>query len=86
MALPYISTRDTQKPPQALPFDEVLLAGLAPDGGLYVPASFPAVAADQLRALKGKSYAETALAVTTPFLDGVIAPQPVAPRRRQRLC
>src|SRR5579871_4989059 len=75
MALPYISTRDTRKPPQPLPFDAILLAGLAPDGGLYVPTSWPRLSPDQLRALKGKPYVEVALAVTTPFLDGVIDPR-----------
>jgi threonine synthase len=75
MALPYISTRDTKKPPQPLRFDDVLLAGLAPDGGLYVPTAWPRLAPDQLRALRGKPYVEIAIAVTTPFLDGVIAPQ-----------
>jgi threonine synthase len=72
--VPYISTRDTNQPPQRLAFDEILLAGLAPDGGLYVPNSWPRFSPTELRALKGKSYAEIAIAVTTPFLDGVIAP------------
>jgi threonine synthase len=72
--LPYISTRDAHRPPQSLAFDEVLLAGLAPDGGLYVPAAWPRLDPDALENLRGKSYAEIAVAVMTPFLDGTIAP------------
>ena len=41
MTIRYISTRDTQPVPDILAFDEVLLKGLAPDGGLYVPISIP---------------------------------------------
>ncbi len=72
--MPYISTRDSRTPPARLNFDEVLLAGLAPDGGLYVPQSWPRLEAAELRALRGKSYVEIAQRVTTPFLDGAIAP------------
>ena len=71
--LPYISTRDAQDPPKRLAFDAVLLAGLAPDGGLFVPAAWPRLDPAALAALKGKPYAEVAVAVTTPFLDGVVA-------------
>lgn len=70
--MPYISTRDTHQPPQSLAFDEVLLAGLAPDGGLYVPQSWPRLTPGDLRAMKGKSYVDIAVQVMTPFLDGVI--------------
>ncbi len=72
--MPYISTRDTRHPPQRLAFDEVLLAGLAQDGGLYVPASWPRLEPETLRSWRGKSYAEIAALVTAPFLDGLIAP------------
>jgi threonine synthase len=71
--VPYISTRDARISPERLSFEEVLLAGLAPDGGLYVPASWPVLTADALRALRGRSYAEIAQAVIAPFLDGAIA-------------
>ncbi len=71
--LPYISTRDGRNPPNSLAFDEVLLAGLAPDGGLFVPRSWPALDAAALGALRGQSYAEIAARVMTPFLDGAIA-------------
>lgn len=66
----YISTRG-QAP--ALAFDDVLLTGLARDGGLYVPESWPVLSAAELRALRGKPYAEVAAAVMRPFVAGTIA-------------
>ncbi len=63
----YISTRGGQDSPKT--FEEVLLAGLAPDGGLYVPDSWPSL---DLASLKGKSYTETAEAVMYPFVEGCI--------------
>jgi threonine synthase len=69
-ALRYISTRG--KAP-ALAFGEVLLAGLARDGGLYVPESWPQLTANDLRALRGLSYPELASRVMRPFLGGAIA-------------
>ncbi len=63
MALSYISTRG--EAPEAS-FEEVLLAGLAPDGGLYLPSSWPALDED----LRGLSYADTAAAVLAPFTAG----------------
>ncbi|GJL85849.1 MAG: threonine synthase [Micavibrio sp.] len=61
----YISTRGGG--PKS--FEEVLLEGLAPDGGLYVPKSWPQI---DLAALKGKSYVEVAEAVMFPFVEGSI--------------
>ncbi len=72
--MPYSSTRDARRPPEFLLFDEVLLAGLAPDGGLYVPEAWPQLRPEDLRALRGQSYAEIAARVMAPFLDGTIAP------------
>ena len=66
----YISTRG-QVP--ALAFDDVLLTGLARDGGLYVPENWPRFSADDIAALKDLSYAETAFQVMQPFVGGVIA-------------
>lgn len=66
----YISTRG-QAP--ALCFDDVLLTGLARDGGLYVPESWPVLSADRLRALRGRSYAEVAADVMRPFVAGRIS-------------
>ena len=70
----YVSTRDARRPPERLGFEAVLLAGLARDGGLYVPESWPTLDAAALRALRGRPYAEIAAAVMTPFLGTAIDP------------
>lgn len=61
----YISTRG-QAP--ALTFGEAMLTGLARDGGLYVPETIPTLTADQIAALAGLSYEETAFRVMRPFV------------------
>ncbi|HUI19117.1 MAG TPA: threonine synthase [Alphaproteobacteria bacterium] len=66
----YISTRG-QAP--ALAFDDVLLAGLARDGGLYVPEAWPSFSLAELKALGGLDYGELARRVMLPFLGGTIA-------------
>ena len=53
----YISTRGEAP---ALGFIDVTLAGLARDGGLYVPDSWPEFSATQVAALAGRPYAEVA--------------------------
>jgi len=63
----YVSTRD-QAP--KLAFDEVLLTGLARDGGLYVPEAWPRFSAADIAGLKGLSYADTAVQVIRPFVQG----------------
>ncbi len=65
----YISTRGAAP---ALSFDDVLLTGLARDGGLYLPESWPAFSAAELRALRGRPYAEVAAAVMRPFIAGSV--------------
>lgn len=65
----YISTRGAAP---ALAFDDVLLTGLARDGGLYVPAAWPRFSADEIRALRGMSYAQIAERVMLPFIGGTI--------------
>jgi threonine synthase len=64
VALSYISTRGGAP---ALGFADVLLAGLAPDGGLYVPSEIPAVGG--LQRLRGLTYAEVAVEVMWPFVE-----------------
>ncbi|MEO0567757.1 MAG: threonine synthase [Pseudomonadota bacterium] len=61
----YISTRGTAP---VLNFEETMLAGLARDGGLYLPESIPQMTSDQIAELRGTSYEETAFAVMRPFL------------------
>ncbi len=65
----YISTRG-QAP--ALSFEEVVLTGLASDGGLYVPKQIPQLSRDELAAMAGLSYAEIAFRVMQPFVNGEI--------------
>ncbi len=65
----YISTRG-QAP--ALGFEDVLLAGLARDGGLYVPETWPQFSADDIRAMKGLSYPALAQKVMAPFIGDAI--------------
>jgi len=50
----------------------VVLAGLARDGGLYVPETWPVFSAAEIRALKGASFADTAVAVIHPFVADAI--------------
>ncbi len=61
----YISTRGEAP---ALSFEEAMLTGLARDGGLYVPETIPALSADDIAALGGLSYGETAFRVMRPFI------------------
>ncbi len=65
----YVSTRG-QAP--ELDFAGVLLAGLAEDGGLYMPLSWPRFSAVELRALRGLPYAELAARVMAPFVGDAI--------------
>lgn len=53
-------------------FEGVLLSGLARDGGLYVPNAWPKLTAEQISALRGRSYQEVAFAVIQPFVAGEI--------------
>jgi threonine synthase len=57
-----------------LPFCDILLEGLAPDGGLTLPETLPALDADTLESWRGLSYAELAARVLGLFIDDVPAP------------
>ena len=63
----YVSTRGTAP---SLDFAGVTLAGLASDGGLYVPERWPTLSPDAIAALAGLSYVDTAVAVMAPFVEG----------------
>ena len=65
----YQSTRGSAP---TLGFEDVTLAGLASDGGLYLPSEWPAFTADQIRAMAGLSYVETAVRVMAPFVAGAL--------------
>ena len=69
MSIQYLSTRG-QAP--VLDFEGVLLAGLAQDGGLYLPQSLPSFSASELQAMRGMSYTELATTVIAPFVEGSI--------------
>ncbi|HEX8963448.1 MAG TPA: threonine synthase [Rhodocyclaceae bacterium] len=66
----YISTRGNAKP-QA--FCDILLGGLAPDGGLYLPESYPEVSAAELADWRELPYAALALRVLQKFIDDIPA-------------
>lgn len=61
----YISTRG-QAP--ALNFEDAMLTGLARDGGLYVPETWPTMSQEQIADLAGRSYEEVAYRVMRPFI------------------
>ena len=61
----YVSTRGAAP---KLGFEEAMLAGLARDGGLYVPESWPRMTEAEIAALAGLSYEEVAFRVMRPFI------------------
>ncbi|MBW3610579.1 MAG: threonine synthase [Actinobacteria bacterium] len=63
----YVSTRGDAP---VLGFDEVLLAGLARDGGLYLPETWPELSPATLTGFAGRPYAEVATAIMAPYLGG----------------
>ncbi len=66
----YVSTRGEAP---ALDFIEVMLAGLARDGGLYVPEAWPALEPATIAGFSGRPYAEVAVEVIRPFIGSGIA-------------
>jgi threonine synthase len=67
--LQYVSTRGEAP---VLGFIDVTLAGLARDGGLYVPQSWPTLSDDTIAGFAGKPYAEVAVEVIRPFVGDQI--------------
>ncbi|TWI58750.1 threonine synthase [Pseudomonas duriflava] len=65
----YISTRG-QAP--ALSFEDVLLTGLASDGGLYVPENLPRFTVEEIASWAGLPYHELAFRIMRPFVEGCI--------------
>jgi len=61
----YVSTRGNAP---VLDFQAATLAGLASDGGLYVPERWPSFSRDEIAAMAGLSYVDTAVAVLAPFI------------------
>ena len=66
----YVSTRGDAP---VLSFSDVVLAGLARDGGLYVPERWPTLSAAKIASFAGRSYADVAFEVIAPFVDGDIS-------------
>ena len=66
----YISTRGEAP---ALGFRDALLAGLARDGGLYVPRTWPTLTKREIKALRGKSYQDVAFEILSRFTGDEIA-------------
>jgi threonine synthase len=66
----YISTRGNAP---KLAFDDVLLTGLARDGGLYLPETWPHFSPADLAQMKDLSYVELAVKVMLPFVEEVVS-------------
>ena len=62
----YISTRGTAP---TLEFEDVVLTGLARDGGLYIPQQWPPVAPEDIRTMDGADYATCAYRLMRPFIE-----------------
>ena len=65
----FISTRGKDGP---VSFETALLNGLARDGGLYLPVSWPRFSTEDIRSMRDKSYAELAGLIMSRFTDGDI--------------
>ena len=76
----YVSTRGEAPP---LGFVEAMLAGLARDGGLYVPATWPRLDAETIAGFAGRPYAEVAVEVLRPFVGDGIADDDLARLTRE---
>ncbi|MBT8224739.1 MAG: threonine synthase [Dactylosporangium sp.] len=64
----YVSTRGEATP---MSFSEILLEGLAPDGGLYLPASYPPIDAATLTRWRALPYAEIAFEILSRYIDDI---------------
>ena len=69
----YLSTRGDSEASSKKSFTEILLGGLAPDGGLYLPEAYPQISRAELDVWRGLSYADLAFAVLSKFIDDIPA-------------
>ena len=73
----YLSTRASATSTERKRFCEILLEGLAPDGGLYLPETYPQISAARLEELrqvyKTRGYADLAFEVLSLFIDDIPA-------------
>jgi threonine synthase len=72
MVMDFISTRGSAP---ALDFAGATLAGLANDGGLYLPREWPRFSAAEIAAMAGLPYAELAARIMQPFVEGSLTPE-----------
>jgi threonine synthase len=68
--LKYVSTRGAAP---VLDFEAAMLTGLARDGGLYVPETWPQFSADHIAEMAGLTYEEVAFRVMRPFIGGAFS-------------
>lgn len=71
----YISTRGSAP---ELEFEDVLLAGLASDGGLYVPKELPTFSQEEIESWRDLPYSKLAFHVIKPFIGGAIDDETLA--------
>jgi len=71
--LRYLSTRDGQAEVTPRRFCDILLEGLATDGGLYLPAHYPQIDAATLQRWRGLRYAELAFEILSLYIDDIPA-------------
>ena len=76
----HVSTRGEAPP---LGFAEVMLAGLARDGGLYVPQSWPRIEPQTIASFAGRPYAEVAVEVIRRFADDAVSEADLARMARE---
>jgi threonine synthase len=76
----YVSTRGEAP---TLGFADAMLAGLAGDGGLYVPAAWPRLDAGVIAAFAGRPYAEVAVEIIRPFVGDAIPEDDLARMTRE---
>ena len=69
----YLSTRGTSSQGPSPAFSDILLGGLAPDGGLYLPESYPQVSAAELAEWRELPYSALALKILQKFVDDIPA-------------
>ena len=79
----YVSTRGSAP---ALDFEGVTLAGLATDGGLYLPREWPRFGEAEIAALAGLPYAELAVRVMAPFVGDSLSEDKLRDLTREAYC
>ena len=72
MSIRYVSTRGSAP---TLSFEDAVLAGLASDGGLYVPDQVPTFSMSEIAGMQAMSYPELAFTIISRFTEGSIEPE-----------